>query len=416
MRQEERMSLILEELSNGSAIGVSRDRPPARRLHRFHPPRSASCSRSSGCSRARTAGLSPTARPTSCRCAIAAAGIAMRSGASPRRPPSVSTRRVATVGFTGGTTTTEVARLLVERQGLTIVTNALNIAAELALRPNLRLIVTGGTARSESVRAGGPARRGDLARHEPRPRLRRRRRHRRRRRSHDTPRHRGAHQRDAHQPCASRGRGRRRLQDRPRRVRPHLRAARRSTSSSPTGRPTPASCAGSPKRGSPSRPSDENAPRTPTTSPSDRPLRRRVATRGRGLAASRRHLQHPQRPRAGRPPRLALQGRGLRRGDPRPRRRRGRPAGGPRRFSCAASFAACPATRRPAPAATTGGDRRRAVHRCSYRTARLDLEWSETRWLSDTPACPARERGAIPSPASPRSAVSRSSRAVCASC
>ena len=55
---------------------------------------------------------------------------------------------VATVGLTGGTTTTEVARVLADRVGLTVVTNALNIAAELALRPNLKLIVTGGTARA----------------------------------------------------------------------------------------------------------------------------------------------------------------------------------------------------------------------------------------------------------------------------
>ena len=37
-----------------------------------------------------------------------------------------------------------------------MVTNALNIAAELALRPNLKLIVTGGTARSESYELVGP--------------------------------------------------------------------------------------------------------------------------------------------------------------------------------------------------------------------------------------------------------------------
>lgn len=63
---------------------------------------------------------------------------------------------VATVGLTGGTTTTEVARRLAERQGLTVVTNALNIASELAMRPELRLIVTGGVARSESYELVGP--------------------------------------------------------------------------------------------------------------------------------------------------------------------------------------------------------------------------------------------------------------------
>ncbi len=62
----------------------------------------------------------------------------------------------AVVGITGGTTTMEVARALVDRHGLTVVTNALNIAAELALRPNLRLVVTGGIARPASFELVGP--------------------------------------------------------------------------------------------------------------------------------------------------------------------------------------------------------------------------------------------------------------------
>ena len=60
------------------------------------------------------------------------------------------------IGLTGGTTTTEVARVLVERQQLTIVTNALNIASELAVRPNLKLVVTGGVARAQSYELVGP--------------------------------------------------------------------------------------------------------------------------------------------------------------------------------------------------------------------------------------------------------------------
>ena len=60
------------------------------------------------------------------------------------------------VGLTGGTTMTEVARELVDRQRLTVVTNALNIASELAVRPNLKLVVTGGTARPESYELVGP--------------------------------------------------------------------------------------------------------------------------------------------------------------------------------------------------------------------------------------------------------------------
>ena len=60
------------------------------------------------------------------------------------------------IGLNGGTTTTAVARALVDRGRLTIVTNALNIAAEIAVRPNLKLVVTGGVARPESYELVGP--------------------------------------------------------------------------------------------------------------------------------------------------------------------------------------------------------------------------------------------------------------------
>jgi DeoR family transcriptional regulator of aga operon len=66
------------------------------------------------------------------------------------------------IGLTGGTTTTEVARVLVDRQRLTVVTNALNIASELAVRPNLKLVVTGGVARAESYELVGPIAEGSL--------------------------------------------------------------------------------------------------------------------------------------------------------------------------------------------------------------------------------------------------------------
>ena len=62
---------------------------------------------------------------------------------------------VTSVGFTGGTTTTEVARRLAQRN-VTVVTNALNIAAELAVRPTPKLVVTGGVARSQSYELIGP--------------------------------------------------------------------------------------------------------------------------------------------------------------------------------------------------------------------------------------------------------------------
>ena len=53
--------------------------------------------------------------------------------------------------------------MLVERQRLTVVTNALNIASELAIRPNLKLVVTGGWARSESYELVGPIAEQSLA-------------------------------------------------------------------------------------------------------------------------------------------------------------------------------------------------------------------------------------------------------------
>jgi DeoR family transcriptional regulator of aga operon len=69
------------------------------------------------------------------------------------------------VGLNGGTTTTGVARALSvrtdlasrnEEPGLTVVTNALNIANELTVRPNVKIVVTGGVARPQSFELCGP--------------------------------------------------------------------------------------------------------------------------------------------------------------------------------------------------------------------------------------------------------------------
>src|SRR4051812_9808614 len=60
------------------------------------------------------------------------------------------------IGLNGGSTTTEVARALMTRPGLRVVTNALNIASELAVRANIELVVCGGSARSESYELVGP--------------------------------------------------------------------------------------------------------------------------------------------------------------------------------------------------------------------------------------------------------------------
>jgi DeoR/GlpR family transcriptional regulator of sugar metabolism len=70
------------------------------------------------------------------------------------------------VGLNGGTTTTEVARSLVActdrgtgvdgSPHITVVTNALNIAHELAVRPHVKLVLTGGVVRSQSYELVGP--------------------------------------------------------------------------------------------------------------------------------------------------------------------------------------------------------------------------------------------------------------------
>lgn len=60
------------------------------------------------------------------------------------------------IGFTGGSTTSEIARALSGRVDLVIVTNALNIAMEMAVKPRIRVVVSGGVARSQSTELVGP--------------------------------------------------------------------------------------------------------------------------------------------------------------------------------------------------------------------------------------------------------------------
>jgi DeoR family transcriptional regulator of aga operon len=59
--------------------------------------------------------------------------------------------------MTGGTTVTEFARLLLDREGLTVVTNALNIATDLVANPELRVFAAGGEVRSSSRECVGPS-------------------------------------------------------------------------------------------------------------------------------------------------------------------------------------------------------------------------------------------------------------------
>ncbi|WP_049562374.1 DeoR/GlpR family DNA-binding transcription regulator [Nonomuraea sp. SBT364] len=72
----------------------------------------------------------------------------------------------AVVGMNGGTTTSELARTLATQaaleSGFTIVTNALNIAAELTVRRHVKIVVTGGVARQQSYELIGPLASGVL--------------------------------------------------------------------------------------------------------------------------------------------------------------------------------------------------------------------------------------------------------------
>jgi DeoR family transcriptional regulator, aga operon transcriptional repressor len=63
------------------------------------------------------------------------------------------------VGLSGGTTTTTLAAALAARDDLsdiTVVTNAVNIAAQLATRPYIKVVVTGGVIHSRSYELVGP--------------------------------------------------------------------------------------------------------------------------------------------------------------------------------------------------------------------------------------------------------------------
>ena len=80
-------------------------------------------------------------------------------------------RRGQIVGLNGGTTTTEVARSLATRSDLseegsewavTVVTNALNIGTELAIRQHVKIVTTGGVARRQSYELTGPLATGVL--------------------------------------------------------------------------------------------------------------------------------------------------------------------------------------------------------------------------------------------------------------
>ncbi|HEY9292490.1 MAG TPA: DeoR/GlpR family DNA-binding transcription regulator, partial [Microlunatus sp.] len=64
-----------------------------------------------------------------------------------------------TVAMNGGTTTIEIARAIPTsaplRGGVTVVTNAINIATELTVRPFIKIVVCGGVARPQSYELVG---------------------------------------------------------------------------------------------------------------------------------------------------------------------------------------------------------------------------------------------------------------------
>lgn len=87
---------------------------------------------------------------------------AARNPSEKQRIAAAAARLVGTgmvVALNGGTTTTELARALAtspDLTSLTVVTNALNIANELAVRQHIKLVVTGGVVRPQSYELVGP--------------------------------------------------------------------------------------------------------------------------------------------------------------------------------------------------------------------------------------------------------------------
>lgn|ERR1700675_2894359 len=154
MRQSERLGAILEELSSDGNVGVSDlagrfgvSTPTVRRDLELLE-RQRLLTRTHGGAVAQGLLYELPLRYKSARYQAEKKRIAAAAASLVRDGTAI--------GLTGGTTTTEVARALVERPRLTVVTNALNIAAELAIRPNLKLVVTGGYARAESYELVGP--------------------------------------------------------------------------------------------------------------------------------------------------------------------------------------------------------------------------------------------------------------------
>ena len=156
VHQAERLSAILEEISSDGTVGVA-DLAGRLDVSAGHDPPGPRAARG-----AAPAHPDPRRRGLARRPVRAAA--ALQVGAAPGGEAADRARgRGARDRRRGGRPhrrhdrAPRSARELVDREHLTVVTNALNIASELAIRPNLKLVVTGGVARPESYELVGPA-------------------------------------------------------------------------------------------------------------------------------------------------------------------------------------------------------------------------------------------------------------------
>jgi DeoR family transcriptional regulator, aga operon transcriptional repressor len=155
MRQDVRLGLILQRLNESGSVGVTElarelgvsEASVRRDLHRLEQQNLLTRTHGGAVASGVLYELPMRYRGGQhhdAKRAIAAAAVAL------------VTPETQSVGLNGGTTTTEVARALTGRPGLRVVTNALNIASELAVRSTIELVVCGGSARPESYELVGP--------------------------------------------------------------------------------------------------------------------------------------------------------------------------------------------------------------------------------------------------------------------
>ena len=163
MNRAERLSAVLDLLAENGQVEVDADRRAARRLPRDRATRPRRARRSSSCSPAPVAVRSPIRSPTTCRSATRTSRIPTAKAAI-ARAASALVPRGAVIGLCGGTTATAIADALMSRAdimepspepSLTVVTNAINIAMQLAMRPQIKTVVTGGVVHARSYELVG---------------------------------------------------------------------------------------------------------------------------------------------------------------------------------------------------------------------------------------------------------------------